>query len=56
MSRNFIKKKELFSEKEKKGTDRQPANVFGTANDIVIAGFSDLGRDYDATLDKMLRR
>ena len=30
-------------------------NVFGIAVDILNAGFYDLGRDHDATLDKVLR-
>ena len=30
-------------------------NVFGIADEILIAGFSDLGRDHDATLAKVLR-
>ena len=30
-------------------------NVFGIADDILIAGFHDLGRDHDATIDKVLR-
>ena len=30
-------------------------NVFGIADDISVAGFHELGRDHDATLDKMLR-
>ena len=29
--------------------------MFGIADDIVIAGFDDMGRDHDATLDKVLR-
>ena len=29
-------------------------NVFGIANDISIAGFDDLGRDHDETVDKVL--
>ena len=31
------------------------SNVFGIADDIVIAGFDDLGRDHNATLEKVLR-
>ena len=30
-------------------------NVFGIADDILIAGFSDLGRDRDVMLDRVLR-
>ena len=30
-------------------------NVFGIADDILIAEFDDLGRDHDAILDKVLR-
>ena len=30
------------------------SNVFGLADDILIAGFDDLGRDDNATLDKVL--
>ena len=30
-------------------------NVFGIADDILIAGFDDLSRDYNATLDKAFR-
>ena len=30
-------------------------NVCGIVDDILIAGFDDLGRDYDATLEKVLR-
>ena len=30
-------------------------NVFGTVDDILAAGFNDLGRDHDATLGKVLR-
>ena len=30
-------------------------NVFGLADDILITGFDELGRDYNATLDKVLR-
>ena len=29
-------------------------NVFGIADDILIAGFNELGRDHDAILDKVL--
>ena len=31
------------------------SNVFGIADDILIAGFDELGKDYDVTLDKVLR-
>ena len=31
------------------------ANVFGIADDILIAGFDDLGIDHDETLEKVLR-
>ena len=30
-------------------------SVFGIAYDILIAGLNDLNRDYDVTLDKVLR-
>ena len=30
-------------------------SVFGISDDILIAGFNDMGRDYDATLNKVLR-
>ena len=30
-------------------------NVFGIADDILIAGFDDMERDHDATLDKVLK-
>ena len=30
-------------------------NMFGIADDIFIARSDDMGRDYDATLDKVLR-
>ena len=30
-------------------------NLFGIADDILIAWFGKLGRDYDATLDEVLR-
>ena len=29
------------------------SNIFGIADDILIAGFGDLVRDHDATLDKV---
>ena len=29
-------------------------NVFGIANDILIAGFDDLGRDHDEVVDKVI--
>ena len=31
------------------------SNVFGIVYDIIIAGFQDIGRDHDATLNKVLR-
>ena len=31
------------------------SNTFGVADDILNAGFDELGRDHDATLDTMLR-
>ena len=30
-------------------------NVFGIADDILIAGFNDLGKDHDVTSEKVLR-
>ena len=30
-------------------------NVFGIANDILISGFNEQGRDYDETVDKVLK-
>ena len=30
-------------------------NIFGLADDILIAGFDEQGRDHDAMLDKVLR-
>ena len=30
-------------------------NAFSNANDILIAGFNEQGKDHDATLDKVLR-
>ena len=30
------------------------SNLFGIADDILIAGFIDMGRDHDATLTKVL--
>ena len=30
-------------------------NVFSIADDILIAGFDELGRNHNATLDRMLR-
>ena len=31
------------------------ANIFSIADDILIVGFDELGRDHDATLDTLLR-
>ena len=31
------------------------ANVFGIADDILVAGLYELGRDHDAKLDKVCR-
>ena len=31
-------------------------NVFGSADDILIAGFNEQGKDHDETLDKVLWR
>ena len=30
-------------------------NVFGTADNILIAGFDDMGRDHDVIFNKVLR-
>ena len=30
-------------------------NAFGIANDTLIAGFNELGRDYNETVDKVLK-
>ena len=45
---------DMFQRKIDKLFNRIP-NVFSIADDILIAGFDELGRGHDATLDKVLR-
>ena len=45
---------DIFQKKIDEHCNGMP-NVFSIANDILIAEFVELGRDHDATLDKVLR-
>ena len=44
----------MFQKKIDELFDSMP-NVFSIADDILIAGFDELDRDHDVTLDKMFR-
>ena len=45
---------DMFQRKKDKQFQGLP-DMFGIAGDILIAGFNDMGRDHDATLDTLLR-